>query len=42
MTEGQNAMPSYAPQLSPEERWAIIRYLRVLQRAQNAKDTDLK
>ncbi|HVN48720.1 MAG TPA: quinol:electron acceptor oxidoreductase subunit ActD [Bacteroidota bacterium] len=42
ITEGQNAMPSYAPQLSPEERWAIIRYLRVLQRAQNAKDTDLK
>jgi hypothetical protein len=42
ITEGQNAMPSYAPQLSPEERWAIIRYIRVLQRAQNAKDSDLK
>lgn len=42
ITEGQNAMPSYAPQLSPEERWAIIRYIRVLQRAQNAKASDLK
>jgi mono/diheme cytochrome c family protein len=42
ITEGQNAMPSYAPQLSPEDRWAIINYIRVLQRAQNAKDPDLK
>jgi hypothetical protein len=42
ITEGQNAMPSYAPQLSPEERWVIIRYIRVLQRAQNAKVSDLK
>jgi hypothetical protein len=42
ITEGQNAMPSYAPQISPEERWAIINYIRVLQRAQNAKEPDLK
>jgi mono/diheme cytochrome c family protein len=42
ITEGQNAMPSYAPQISPEERWAIINYIRVLQRAQNAKESDLK
>ena len=42
VTEGQNAMPSYAPQLSPEDRWAIINYIRVLQRAQHAKESDLK
>jgi mono/diheme cytochrome c family protein len=42
ITEGQNAMPSYAPQLSQEDRWAIINYIRVLQRAQNVKESDLK
>jgi len=42
ITEGQNAMPSYTPQISPENRWAIINYIRVLQRAQNAKESDLK
>jgi hypothetical protein len=42
ITEGQNAMPSYAPQISSEDRWAIINYLRVLQRAQNVKESDLK
>jgi Protein of unknown function (DUF3341)/Cytochrome C oxidase, cbb3-type, subunit III len=42
ITEGQNAMPSYAPQVSREDRWAIIQYIRVLQRAQNAKEYDLK
>lgn len=42
ITTGQNAMPSYAAQISREDRWAIIRYLRVLQRAQNAKESDLR
>lgn len=42
ITEGQNAMPSYATQISREDRWAIIHYLRVLQRAQHAKESDLK
>jgi mono/diheme cytochrome c family protein len=42
ITEGQNAMPSYAAQIPREDRWAIIHYLRVLQRAQNAKESDLK
>jgi mono/diheme cytochrome c family protein len=42
ITEGQNAMPSYAPQISPEDRWAIVNYIRVLQRAQNVKESDLK
>ena len=42
LTEGQNIMPSYATQLSVDERWAVINYLRVLQRALNAKETDLQ
>lgn len=41
MTNGQNVMPSYAKQISREDRWAIVNYIRVLQRAENAKDTDL-
>jgi hypothetical protein len=42
ITEGQNIMPSYAPQIARDDRWAIIHYLRALQRAQNAKESDLK
>jgi hypothetical protein len=42
ITEGQNVMPSYAPQISRNDRWAIIQYIRVLQRAQNAKEGDFK
>jgi len=41
IVSGQNVMPSYAKQLSKDERWSIIHYIRVLQRSQNAKDTDL-
>lgn len=37
ITEGQNIMPSYAKQITREERWAIIHYIRALQRSQNAK-----
>ncbi|MEI7812608.1 MAG: quinol:electron acceptor oxidoreductase subunit ActD [Ignavibacteria bacterium] len=42
ITEGQNVMPSYAKQISREERWAVILYVRALQRSQNAKETDIK
>ncbi|HKI77168.1 MAG TPA: quinol:electron acceptor oxidoreductase subunit ActD [Ignavibacteriaceae bacterium] len=42
MTNGQNAMPSYARQVTRKERWAIVDYIRVLQRAQNAKESDLQ
>jgi hypothetical protein len=41
ITNGQNVMPSYASQVTREERWAIINYVRVLQRAQNASESDL-
>jgi mono/diheme cytochrome c family protein len=39
---GKNAMPSYAADLTERERWAAVHYVRVLQRAMNAKDEDLK
>jgi mono/diheme cytochrome c family protein len=42
LTMGQNAMPSYAKQIPSDDRWAIIQYLRVLQRSLNAKESDLQ
>ena len=36
MTNGFGAMPTYAPQVSPSDRWAIIAYIRALQLSQNA------
>jgi mono/diheme cytochrome c family protein len=42
IVKGKNSMPSYAADLSEEERWAVIHYVRALQRAQNAKDEDLR
>lgn len=41
ITNGQNIMPSYAKQISREDRWAIVNYIRALQRSQNAKDSDI-
>ncbi len=41
MTNGQNVMPSYESQITRDERWAIVNYIRVLQRAKNASDADL-
>jgi mono/diheme cytochrome c family protein len=43
ITNGQNnIMPSYEKSISRDDRWAIIHYIRVLQRSQNAKDSDLE
>lgn len=33
ITRGQNLMPSYATQILPEDRWAVIHYVRALQRS---------
>lgn len=41
MTNGFGAMPSYADQLTPEDRWKVIAYVRALQLSQNAKLADL-
>ncbi|WLT31291.1 quinol:electron acceptor oxidoreductase subunit ActD [Geothrix sp. PMB-07] len=42
IVNGKNSMPSHAPYLSESERWSVVHYVRALQRAQNAKDEDLK
>ncbi len=41
ITQGKGAMPSYAAQIPPVDRWAIIAYLRALQLSQNALADDL-
>ncbi|MBN1612107.1 MAG: DUF3341 domain-containing protein [Polyangiaceae bacterium] len=41
ITHGKNAMPSHAADLNPDQRWAVVHYLRALQRAQDARDEDL-
>jgi mono/diheme cytochrome c family protein len=33
ITRGQNKMPSYAGIVKPDDRWAVIHYVRALQRA---------
>ncbi len=38
---GKNAMPSYAADLTEDERWSVVHYVRVLQRALNAKESDI-
>jgi mono/diheme cytochrome c family protein len=42
ITEGQNVMPAYTSQLDSDERWAVIHYVRALQRSFNAKESDLE
>jgi cytochrome c len=41
ITNGQNAMYSYASRVNPEERWAVIAYIEVLQRSQNVQLSEL-
>jgi hypothetical protein len=41
MTEGYGAMYSYAGRISPDDRWAIVAYIRVLQRSQHATLDDV-
>lgn len=41
ITNGKNAMPSHAADLDPDQRWAVVHYVRALQRAQHANDADL-
>lgn len=42
ITYGQNSMPSYTRQLTKDERWAVIHYIRALQRSLNPKESDLQ
>jgi len=42
ITKGRGNMPSYAGQLEPEQRWAIIHYVRALFRAAHPTSEDLQ
>jgi len=42
IVNGKNAMPGHAADLDENQRWAVVHYVRALQRAQNAKDEDLR
>ncbi len=39
---GQNLMPSYASQIAPADRWAVVYYVRALQRSEHPLPEDLK
>ena len=41
IANGQGAMPDYAAQVTPRDRWAIIAYLRALQHSQGVLLKDL-
>jgi len=41
ITNGYGIMYSYASRVEPDDRWRIAAYIRVLQRSQNAKPSDL-
>jgi mono/diheme cytochrome c family protein len=41
MTNGFGAMPDYASQIQPRDRWCIVAYIRALQLSQNASQADV-
>ena len=41
ITNGFGAMPDYAAQISPHDRWAIVAYIRALQLSQHASINDV-
>jgi cbb3-type cytochrome c oxidase subunit III len=41
IANGLGAMPDYAAQIEPRDRWAIVAYVRVLQLSQNASVNDV-
>ena len=41
MTNGFGIMPDYAAQITPEDRWNIVAYIRALQLSQNATSADV-
>jgi mono/diheme cytochrome c family protein len=42
ITQGYGAMPSYAVQVPPEDRWAVVAYVRALQLSQHASLADVQ
>ncbi len=41
ITSGARSMPAYGPQISVEDRWAIVAYLKALQRSQDGSIDDV-
>jgi hypothetical protein len=41
ITNGKNTMGAYGPQIAVEDRWAIVSYVRALQKSQGVKVADL-
>ncbi len=41
ITNGVRNMPAYGPQIAVEDRWAIVAYVRALQRSQSATVEDV-
>jgi mono/diheme cytochrome c family protein len=41
ITNGHGAMPDYAAQIPPQDRWAIVAYVKALQLSQNIRYGDL-
>ena len=41
ITHGKNTMLAYGPTVTVNDRWAIIAYLRALQRSQNSTAADV-
>jgi cytochrome c553 len=41
ITNGKNTMLPYADKLAPEDRWAVVAYVRALQRAHQGKAADV-
>ena len=41
IANGYGAMPEYASQIGPEDRWAIVAYIRALQLSQAARPADI-
>lgn len=42
ITDGIRTMPSYATQIKVEDRWAIVAYIRALQRSQNVPESEME
>jgi mono/diheme cytochrome c family protein len=41
ITNGIRTMPAYGPQIAPADRWAVVAYVRALQRSQRASLADV-
>lgn len=41
ITNGLRTMPAYGPQIPRDDRWAIVAYVRALERSQNARPEDV-